>query len=126
MTFGAILDKGKIPPTCCKAQDLYCSEEEAKTAKVKGCQEFITESTYENMKMVMYIWIGAIVLQVGTDAIKKNNLSNTGIIKNICICFFILGNPHNICFPCHLFMKKIIFRKTFLTFLLFLIKISAE
>lgn len=74
LTFGTVLAKVEIPSACCKPPKLQCTDEEAAKGGVKGCEEFITQSTDKNMKMVMYIWIGAMVLQVGTDALKKNNL----------------------------------------------------
>ncbi|BHF83829.1 hypothetical protein SprV_0902697600 [Sparganum proliferum] len=51
------------PAPCCQNPQSVCSIADAKTANVTGCRERINTFTYDNLKMIMFVAIAAIVIQ---------------------------------------------------------------
>ncbi|BHF83834.1 hypothetical protein SprV_0902698100 [Sparganum proliferum] len=51
------------PAPCCTNSQSVCTITDAKTANVTGCRERINTFTYDNLKVIMYVAIAAIVLQ---------------------------------------------------------------
>nr|CDS22347.1 tetraspanin [Echinococcus granulosus] len=52
-----------LPPQCCGTASGNCDSKAAATAKVKGCEKKIVQFTTDNMKILMYVSIGAILFQ---------------------------------------------------------------
>ncbi|CDS36450.1 tetraspanin [Echinococcus multilocularis] len=52
-----------LPPACCNGASKTCDSNAAKTANVVGCKDKIVQFTTDNMKILMYVSIGAILLQ---------------------------------------------------------------
>ncbi|VDN99886.1 unnamed protein product [Rodentolepis nana] len=53
-----------LPNACCKSGQGSCTETQAGKDQVEGCESKIVEFTYKNMKIIIYVWICAIVLQL--------------------------------------------------------------
>ncbi|VDM34530.1 unnamed protein product [Hydatigera taeniaeformis] len=60
-----------LPQQCCTTAITSCTAQAAQTAGVVGCREKIVTFTSDNMKILLYISISAILLQVGALTIQS-------------------------------------------------------
>ncbi len=56
-----------LPPFCCKRETGACTETEARDTP--GCKDKILKFATDNMRIIMYVFIGAILLQAALLAI---------------------------------------------------------
>ena len=92
------------PLFCCTNAASPCKETEAQQAKVQGCKEKIVNYANDNLKLFMYVSIGAILLQVCPWLLKKIFTFNLSTSTSHFL-FPLLGGPRSPHLPHNLPLK---------------------